>query len=121
MKKIIPILFACMLLAGCADYEKAYNAGKKAEEAGDYTAAIASYQEAVNEDSSRTEALSALGYAQLNNGDSDGAEKTFNDLLEKDNASPAAYDGLCQIYLQKKDYASAAKIMSEAREAGLGN
>jgi len=87
--------------------------GNKKLYASDYAGAEADYREAVRLDPSSSDALAALGRAQIVRGEVAEAESSFSKALQL-NSNPAAMSGLAAIRYHQARYQEAYKLDKDA-------
>ena len=89
----------------------AYDAGKKAADAGDYQTAVEKLRKAVATDPRSADAYNLLGYSYRKLGDTDAAFENYRTALLIDRSHRGAHEYLGELYLETDNLAEAEKLV----------
>lgn len=83
-------------------------------QARDHESAIEKFEQAVKLNPKNTGAWNGLGWAQFNSGHPQKAQAAFEKVIALEPNHPAALNGLGQVYLSRRDYDQAEKMLLKA-------
>jgi len=90
-----------------------YDAGKKALEANDYTAAIAAFTRAAQREPDNANVQNELGYSYRKSGDLDNAFRHYNEALRLDPKHKGAHEYMGEAYLMVNNLPKAEEHLAQ--------